>query len=162
MQVSTVQEALVMTCEMEASAVQLYTRALSLMEQLGRRDEPLYEGLDQMRRDEREHLRQFRALCGEEDVAPERRMALAAAAQNVLFEGGLMGAARQGLLESMERMLRFAMRCEAISAQKYREFAAMAQNPSAREALLMIASEEDGHLAVLEAQYKKEGVFNEP
>lgn len=154
-----------MACEMESSAVQLYTRALNLMQQLGRQGEALYEGLDRLRRDELEHLRQFRALCGEDGVAPERRMALAAAAQNVLFEGGLMGAARQGLLESVERMLRFAMRCEAISAQKYREFAAIAENPSAREALLMIASEEDRHLGVLaaqNAQYKKEGVFNEP
>ena len=42
MQVATAQEALFMACEMESSAIQLYTRALSLMEQLGRQDEPLY------------------------------------------------------------------------------------------------------------------------
>lgn len=154
-----------MACEMESSAVQLYTRALTLVKQPGRQGEALYEGLDRLRRDELEHLRQFRALCGEDGVPPERRVALAAAAQNVLFEGGLMGAARQGLLDSMERMLRFAMRCEAVSAQKYREFAAVAESPSAREALLMIASEEDRHLDVLaaqNAQSKKEDVFNEP
>ena len=34
MQVATAQEALFMACEMESSAIQLYTRALSLMEQL--------------------------------------------------------------------------------------------------------------------------------
>ena len=43
MQVATAQEALFMACEMESSAIQLYTRALSLMEQLGRQDEPLYD-----------------------------------------------------------------------------------------------------------------------
>ena len=58
-----------MACEMESSAVQLYTRALNLMRQLGRQGEALYEGLDRLRRDELEHLRQFRALCGEDGVA---------------------------------------------------------------------------------------------
>ena len=48
MQVATAQEALFMACEMESSAIQLYTRALSLMEQLGRQDEPLYDHLTLM------------------------------------------------------------------------------------------------------------------
>lgn len=62
MQVATAQEALFMACEMESSAIQLYTRALSLMEQLGRQDEPLYDHLTLMLADEQEHLAQFRAL----------------------------------------------------------------------------------------------------
>ena len=49
MQVATAQEALFMACEMESSAIQLYTRALSLMEQLGRQDEPLYDHLTMSR-----------------------------------------------------------------------------------------------------------------
>lgn len=56
MQVATAQEALFMACEMESSAIQLYTRALSLMEQLGRQDEPLYDHLTLMLADEQEHL----------------------------------------------------------------------------------------------------------
>lgn len=63
MQVATAQEALFMACEMESSAIQLYTRALSLMEQLGRQDEPLYDHLTLMLADEQEHLAQFRALA---------------------------------------------------------------------------------------------------
>ena len=93
MQVATAQEALFMACEMESSAIQLYTRALSLMEQLGRQDEPLYDHLTLMLADEQEHLAQFRALGGRDDLAQERRVALSAAADNILFEGGLMGAA---------------------------------------------------------------------
>ena len=54
MQVATAQEALFMACEMESSAIQLYTRALSLMEQLGRQDEPLYDHLTLMLADEQE------------------------------------------------------------------------------------------------------------
>ena len=94
MQVATAQEALFMACEMESSAIQLYTRALSLMEQLGRQDEPLYDHLTLMLADEQEHLAQFRALGGRDDLAQERRVALSAAADNILFEGGLM--ARRG------------------------------------------------------------------
>ena len=126
MQVATAQEALFMACEMESSAIQLYTRALSLMEQLGRQDEPLYDHLTLMRADEQEHLAQFRALGGRDDLAQERRVALSAAADNILFEGGLMGAARAGLLRDVESMLRFAMLAEETSASKYREFASLA------------------------------------
>ena len=141
-----------MACEMESSAIQLYTRALSLMEQLGRQDEALYDHLTLMRADEQEHLAQFRALGGKDGIAQERRVALAAAADNILFEGGLMGAARAGLLRDIEGMLRFAMRAEETSARKYREFAALASASDAREALERIAAEEERHLDDLRAQ----------
>lgn len=152
MQVTTAQEALFMACEMESSAIQLYTRALSLMEQLGRQDEPLYDHLTLMLADEQEHLAQFRALGGRDDLAQERRVALSAAADNILFEGGLMGAARAGLLRDVESMLRFAMLAEETSASKYREFASLATSPGARETLERIASEEDRHLSELRTQ----------
>lgn len=152
MQVATAQEALFMACEMESSAIQLYTRALSLMEQLGRQDEPLYDHLALMRADEQEHLSQFQALGGRDGLADDRRVALAAAAGNILFEGGLMGAARAGLLSDVEGMLRFAMLAEETSARKYREFASLTASPDAREALERIAAEEDRHLDDLRAQ----------
>lgn len=152
MQVTTAQEALFMACEMESSAIQLYTRALSLMEQLGRQDESLYDHLTLMLADEQEHLAQFRALGGRDDLAQERRVALSAAADNILFEGGLMGAARAGLLRDVESMLRFAMLAEETSASKYREFASLAASPGAREALERIASEEERHLSELRLQ----------
>ena len=152
MQVATAQEALFMACEMESSAIQLYTRALSLMEQLGRQDEPLYDHLTLMLADEQEHLSQFRALGGSDGLSDDRRIALAAAADNILFEGGLMGAARAGLLRDIEGMLRFAMRAEETSARKYREFAALASASDAREALERIAAEEERHLDDLRAQ----------
>ena len=152
MQVATAQEALFMACEMESSAIQLYTRALSLMEQLGRQDEPLYGHLALMRADEQEHLAQFRALGGKDGLTDERRVALSAAASNILFEGGLMGAERAGLLRDVDSMLRFAMLAEETSARKYREFASMAPSLDAREALERIAAEEDRHLTDLQTQ----------
>lgn len=152
MQVATAQEALFMACEMESSAIQLYTRALSLMERLGRQDEALYDHLTLMRADEQEHLAQFRALSGESSLTDDRRIALSAAADNILFEGGLMGAARAGLLSDVEGMLRFAMRAEETSAHKYREFAALASSSDARETLERIAAEEERHLDELQTQ----------
>ena len=122
------------------------------MEQLGRQDEPLYDHLTLMLADEQEHLAQFRALGGGDALAQERRVALSAAADNILFEGGLMGAARAGLLRDVESMLRFAMLAEETSASKYREFASLATSPGARETLERIASEEDRHLSELRTQ----------
>lgn len=152
MRVNTEQEALYIACEMEASAVELYTRAIKLMEQLGREKEPLYIQLELMLSDEREHLRQFRALYAGLDTSEEKRLMLSAVAEGLLFEGGLMGAAREGLLKNPEAMLRFAMDAEAASAKKYREFALLAEDEHARAALQMIAAEEDQHLLELKEQ----------
>ena len=105
-----------------------------------------------MRADEQEHLAQFRALGGKDGLTDERRVALSAAASNILFEGGLMGAARAGLLRDVDSMLRFAMLAEETSARKYREFASMAPSLDAREALERIAAEEDRHLTDLQTQ----------
>ena len=149
MQVRTEQEALYLACEMESTAVQLYERAMRVMEQMDRQNEPLYRQLALMHSDESEHLRQFRALYSGLDASVERQLTLSAVAEGVLFEGGLMGAARQGLLESM---LRFAIQAEITSARKYREFASLATDERARTALVMIADEEDKHTAELEAQ----------
>lgn len=152
MQVRTEQEALFMACEMEASAVQLYARAIALMEQLGREREPLYTRLCRMHADEKTHLARFRSFCKEDSLTDDQRIMLSATAEGLLFEGGLMGAARAGLLSDVDGMLRFAIRAEAASARKYREFAALAADKQTRAALELIASEEDRHLLDLQAQ----------
>ena len=41
MEIRSQQEALFIACEMEKSAIQLYTRALMLLEQQGRADDPI-------------------------------------------------------------------------------------------------------------------------
>lgn len=146
------QEALFVACQMEQSAVQLYGRALMLMERLERAKEPLYERLRLMKTDEEEHLRQFLELYGGLDASVERELELAAVAEGVLFEGGMMGAARRGLLQTVDSMLELAMRAEKASALKYREFAALTDSEEARDALLLIAGQEEKHLRDLEEQ----------
>lgn len=151
MVVRSEQEALFVACEMESTAVQLYTRALALMDQQGRKDGPLYKRLQDMLEEEKEHLRRFRSLYRGLDEADEQQLILSAVGEGVLFEGGLMGAARRGLLKDVQSMLRLAIEAERTSIRKYREFAQHAQTDEARNALLMIAEEEGGHLMELEA-----------
>ena len=150
MQVRSEQEALFVACQMESTAVQLYSRALQVMQQMGREEEELYQQIQQMLQDEQGHLRHFSALYQGLEESQERELTLSAVAEGLLFEGGLMGAARQGLLKDPQSMLELAARSEKASAQKYRDFAAKAQTEEAREALLMIAQQEDGHLIELE------------
>ncbi len=141
-----------MACEMESSAVQMYARAMDLMRQLGREGEPLMQHLTLMHMDEQEHLRRFRSLYEEDDVPDDRKITLSAAADGILFEGGLMGAARKGLLKDGERMMTFAMEAEAAPARTYRAFAEVAKTPEAKDALRLIAAEEDKHLSDLKTQ----------
>ena len=151
MVVRSEQEAMFVACEMESTAVQLYTRALALMDAQDRRQDPLYQSLQGMLQEEKEHLRHFRSFYQGLGEADEQQLTLSAVGEGVLFEGGLMGAARRGLLRDVPSMLRLAIAAERTSIEKYREFAQHAQNEDARSALLRIAEEESGHLLELEA-----------
>ncbi len=149
MVISSEQQALFIACEMERSAVQLYTRAMKVLEQLGREKEPIYAAISQMLEDEQAHLCRFCALYTGLEESVEQQLTLSAIAQGILFEGGLMGAARQGLLKDEKALFALAIESERASAEKYREFAAVSQSEEARDALLRIACEEDGHLQEL-------------
>ena len=154
MMIRSEQEAMYLACEMESTAVQLYTRALQLMEQLGRKGDEVYPQIQQMLRDEQAHLVRFRSLYKGLDASDEQQLSLSAVAEGILFDGGLMGAARKGLLSTPESLLKFAADSERASAQKYRDFAAIAQSEEAKQALLLIAQEEDVHLRELESARK--------
>ena len=151
MVVRSEQEAMFVACEMESTAVQLYSRALALMDQQGRQNDPLYKSIQEMLEDEKGHLCRFRSLYQGLDEADEQQLTLSAVGEGVLFEGGLMGAARRGLLKDVKSMLALAADAERTSIRKYREFAEQAQTDEARKALMMIAEEETGHLMELEA-----------
>ena len=102
MVVRSEQEAMFVACEMESTAVQLYSRALALMDQQGRQNDPLYKSIREMLEDEKGHLCRFRSLYQGLDEADEQQLTLSAVGEGVLFEGGLMGAARRGLLKDVE------------------------------------------------------------
>ena len=151
MVVRSEQEAMFVACEMESTAVQLYTRALALLEQQERKADPLYKSIQEMLEEEKSHLRRFRSLYQGLGEVDEQQLTLSAVGEGVLFEGGLMGAARRGLLKDVESMLALAINAERTSIRKYREFAESAQTEEARKALLSIAEEESAHLMELEA-----------
>lgn len=152
MRVTTEQEAMYIACAMETAAVQLYERAMQVLEGMGRAQEAVYRSVAAMRLEEMSHLQRFRSLCTGLDAGVEQQLMLDAIADGILFEGGLMGAARAGLLKDVESMLAYAAQCEAASVRKYREFAANAAGDAAREALLAIADEEERHLKELTEQ----------
>ncbi|MDD3410275.1 MAG: ferritin family protein [Eubacteriales bacterium] len=154
MQVQSAQEALFIACEMERGAVQLYERARALMSSLGREGEPLYQHLGYMLGDERKHLEQFTALYGGLDEALEQSLTLSAVASSVLFKGGLMGAARAGLLKDEQSMLAFAAEAEQTAAATYRAFAQQCGDAQAAMMLQGIAGEEDKHLETLHGYQK--------
>ena len=151
MRITSQQEAMYIACAMESSAVQLYERALQVLEGQGRQEEALYRSVAAMKLEEMSHLQRFRSLYTGLDAEAEKQLTLDAIADGILFEGGLMGAARAGLLKDVDSMLRYAATCEDTSAKKYREFAANAAD-EAKEALLAIAAEEERHLAELTEQ----------
>lgn len=151
MRVTTEQEAMYIACAMESSAVQLYERAMQVLESQGRQQEAIYRSVAAMRLEEMSHLERFRSLYTGMDAQVENQLMLDAVADGILFEGGLMGAARAGLLKDVDSMLRYAAACEAASVEKYRVFAENAST-EAKAALLSIAGEEERHLEELTEQ----------
>lgn len=149
MQVQSAQEALFLACEMERGAARLYERALMLLRDLGRKNDPLYQSIAAMQADEERHLAQFQSLYLGLEEPVERRLMLSAVADGVLFEGGLMGAVRSGLLSDVESMFRLAADAEEKAQQTYRAFAADCRDEESKTVLLGIADEEARHLAEL-------------
>ncbi|MBN1776542.1 MAG: ferritin-like domain-containing protein [Clostridiales bacterium] len=143
------QEALFVAIEMERGAIQLYERALMLTDTDDDSLKPLRQQLAVMLSDEKQHLSQFRSLYNGLDAGTEERLALSAIASSVLFEGGLMGAVRQGMLRDRESLLNFAAQAEDKAAETYRAFAQSCGDKQAADMLNGIAAEEDKHLQTL-------------
>ncbi len=154
MRVRNTQEAVYIACKMEQAAVQLYERALEMLTSQGREKEALFAHLTFMMRDEQHHLRQFSALFTGLDDVTERLLLLAAESECILFKGGLMGAARGGMLKDVPSMLRFAAESEETAAETYRDFAEDCEDAGAAEMLRMIAEEEDKHLFAIRMQQR--------
>lgn len=150
MRIQNAQEALYIACEMEKNAIQLYERAGMLLREKGRQDESLYEHVQCMLCDERKHLKQFSTLFTGLEGDTERNLSLMAQSSGLLFEGGLMAAAREGALKSVVSMLEYAANAEEKAARTYRGFAEASADSEARDTLLCIADEEDKHLLALE------------
>lgn len=143
------QEALYVAIEMERGAIQTYKRALQMTDTGDPALRPLRQQLAIIQNDEHQHLDQFQSLYQGLDAAMEKRLMLSAVAASVLFEGGLMGAVRQGMLKDKESLLAFAVQAEKKAVETYRAFAETCGDFDAAAALNTIANEEEKHLHTL-------------
>lgn len=143
------QEALFIAIEMERGAVQTYERALMLTDPGDDTQKQLRQQLIIILSDERQHLATFQSMYQGLDENIEARLTLSAIASTVLFEGGLMGAVRGGILKSKEALMDFAKSAEKKAAETYRSFAQTCGDKQTADVLLAIASEEDRHLYTL-------------
>lgn len=152
MHIQTTQEALYVACEMERNAMQLYQRAMVLLQELGRASEPIFDRIASLYQDEVRHLDMFQALYVGLNVSTEQMLMLSAIASSVLYEGGLMGAVRAGLLNDMESLMNYAISEEQKAVDLYLDFARQCDDESARFTLETIAAEEKRHKESLERQ----------
>lgn len=152
LEIQNYNEAMFIACEMERGAIRHYGRAMQVLKSQGREADPLYQQLKVMHEEEQSHLEQFSGYTDPADLPMERQALLTAMMNGWLFEGGLMGAARNGMMDDIPSMLKYAKESEALSAKKYRDFAKLATDENSRSALLSIAAEEDRHLLELKIQ----------
>lgn len=139
------QQALCIAVEMERRAIRTYERALMLA-----RDNAVQEGIREILRDEKEHLRRFSAMREECTMAPqEEQMLTQALAAEMLFPGGVMEMERASGLDTLAGLYAFAADSERRAVEQYTAFAKKCEKPGIAEAFLDIAREESGHLAAL-------------
>ena len=149
MLIKSAQEALFVAIEMERGAVQTYERALMLTDPGDDAQKPLRQQIMIILSDERQHLEQFKTLYKGLDESIEEQLMLSAVASTVLFDGGLMGAVRRGMLKDKENLLEFAKDAERKAAVTYRAFADACGDKQTAYMLKSIADEEDRHLHTL-------------
>jgi len=138
-------QALCIAVEMERRAIRIYERAMMITA-----DERVKASIQDILKDEREHLRQFSAMKGAAGLdVQEERMLLQAMAAEMLFPGGVMEMERSKALSTMRGLYTFAAESEQDAVEKYGAFAKKCADPNVRQAFLSIAKEEATHLADL-------------
>ncbi len=139
------QEALQVAVEMERRAIRVYERALTVAG-----SESARIAVEEILRDEREHLTRFSAMLarlgGEAADEPALIQAMAA---DALFPGGVMGMAREDALSDLRSVYRYAVDSERRAVEQYGDFARRCEEPAVKNAFLDVAREETIHLASL-------------
>lgn len=136
-------EALSVAIAMERRAIRTYERALLLTG-----DAAVRQGIEEILRDERRHLRRFTEMWDKTVSSPEQQVLLQAMAADVLFPGGVSEMAREDALTTLGGLYRYAMESEANAVETYTGFAEKCDG-QARAAFMEIVREEAGHLAEL-------------
>ena len=139
------QQALCIAVEMERRAVRVYERALMITS-----DPAVCRGIQDILKDEQEHLRRFTAMkadypAGEE----EEKLLLQALASEMLFPGGVMELERAEGLATLKGLYTYACESEQTAVERYLAFAAKCASPAVNQCFRAIAKEEATHLAEL-------------
>ncbi len=138
-------QALCIATEMERRAIRIYERGLMLTA-----DAQVRRGIEEILSDEREHLQQFSEMRACHPIgAEEEKQLIAAMGAEVLFQGGVMEMKREGALDSLLGLYRYAAESEAGAVQTYGEFANKCEDVRVKQAFLNIVREESGHLTKL-------------
>lgn len=139
------QEALQVAVEMERRAIRVYERALKITGDAGAR-----AAVEEILRDEREHLTRFSAMLAQSGgEAADEPALIQAMAADALFPGGVMGMAREDALHDLRSVYRYAADSERRAVEQYGDFARRCAEPAVRRAFLDVAREETSHLASL-------------
>ena len=139
-------EALCVAVEMERRAIRIYERALLLST-----DSAVRGGIEDILRQEKEHLRRFSAMRESYPAGPEEEKALLQAmGAEVLFPGGVMEMERAQGLTTLEGLYGFAAQSEQNAMETYLTFAEKCRDSGVAEAFRAIAAEESAHLIQLQ------------
>lgn len=134
-------EALLLAVWMEKRAIRLFERAMLVFA-----DEPVYERIEELYREELTHLERFEGLMSSESCfTPEREMALSSKASELIFVGGLTEAAREGAFKTPEGFVRYAILQEEKAIEEFESYAAQTEG-AIHDNFLTIVSEEQKHL----------------
>lgn len=145
-QITSAKDALYIASEMEKRAVKLYERAVSIWP-----ENNMADAISHMLAEEKQHLKHFIAMLGDDLPDSTDSLLLSAYASGILFEGGLLAAARAGAFDSPDALLRYAAAQEQIAIDCYTRFAEKcADGSNAQQAFLGIAQEEALHLSMLQ------------
>lgn len=137
-------EALLVAMDMEKRAIRTYERAL-----LFANDAQVRQGIEEILRDERQHLKRFTQMWNQTIPSGEQMVLLQAMASDVLFSGGVTEMMREEALDSLLGLYRYAMESEDGAVKTYTDFASKCSG-EAKTAFLDIVQEEAGHLAALQ------------
>lgn len=136
-------EALLVAMDMEKRAIRTYERALLFAEA-----PQVRQGIEEILRDERQHLKRFTQMWNQTIPSGEQMVLLQAMASDVLFPGGVTEMVREEALSSLLGLYRYAMESEDGAVKTYTEFATKCTG-EAKAAFLDIVQEESGHLESL-------------
>lgn len=145
------QQALCVAVEMERRAIRVYERALMLTD-----DDQVKAGIQDILKDEKEHLRRFSAMkesC--HTTESEEWMLTQAMAAEMLFPGGVMELKRAKGLDTLKGLYTFAADSEQDAVKNYSAFAAKCADPAIAAAFTSIAAEEAFHLADLKRKLER-------